>query len=92
MKHWKTGDTGVMLKFEINDVVASTIYVDALEAEGADINLSSVILRNQDFSSVYYYDYLQLGLNSVKITITPIGGAYVPDSGYQVRAISIEKG
>lgn len=93
MKHWKNNATGVMLTFIINEDESNPIvnYVDNLEAEGGDDNLLAIVLRNQNYSSVYYYDYLQPGLNSVQIKIQPIGGAYVADSGYQVRAISIEK-
>jgi len=92
IKHWKTGSTGVKLTFVINGDTANPIvhYVDAPMAEGGDVNLLSVVLRSQNFTSVYFYDFLQLGLNSVQITIEPIGGSYVSGSNYQVRAVSIE--
>jgi hypothetical protein len=95
MKHWKTQSTGVVLTLTINnnpdnpeDTIVITQYVDALEAEGGEGNLLAITLRNQNFSSVDYHDYLQLGLNSIDISIKPItpGGA----CGYQIRAISIE--
>ncbi len=92
MKHWKSGATGVVLHMLINgdEETAITQYVDAQEAEGGENNMLSISLRNQNFTSADYHDYLQLGLNSIQINIQPIGGEYKEDSGYQVRAVSIE--
>jgi hypothetical protein len=91
MKHWKKSSTGVKLTLEINNDSGNPIvkYVDALEAEGGENNLLSIALRNQDFASVDYHDYLQLGLNAIKITIQPNGSS--ADCVYQIRAISVEK-
>ena len=93
MKHWKKGNVGLILTFSINGVEDSemTQYVDAQEATGGDTNLLTIALRNQNYDSVYYYDYLQLGLNSIQITITPIDVTKYSDSGYQIRAVSIEQ-
>lgn len=91
IKHWKTGSTNVKLTMIINGDVDNPMvkYADALEAEGGQNNLLSVALRNQNFASVDYHDYLQLGLNSIQITIEPVDGE-IDDCGYQVRALSIE--
>ena len=93
LKHWKTDVTGVKLTLVINNDANMTItkYVDSIEAEGGENNLLSIVLRDLDYSSVDYHDYLQLGLNSIQITIEPIGGVYVAGCGYQLRAISVEK-
>ncbi|HTF06108.1 MAG TPA: hypothetical protein VK826_18890 [Bacteroidia bacterium] len=92
LKHWKTGATGVMLTMIMNEDTANPIvkYVDALEAEGGENNLLTIALRNQDFTSVDYHDYLQLGLNSIQITIQPVDDGDYASCGYQVRAVSIE--
>lgn len=92
MKHWKIGGNGVLLTIEINNDPSLTLtqYIDDLEAEGGENNMTTIALRNQNFTSIDYHDYLQLGLNSIHITIEPIGGAYVADCGYQLRAISME--
>lgn len=100
MKHWKTSSavSGVVLKMFINEnflelesnpAATVTKYMDELEAEGGDNNLTSVNLRNQDYASVNYHDYLQLGLNQITIIISGIDST-IP-FGYQLRAISIEK-
>ncbi len=91
MKHWKKNATGVMLTLVINNDADNPIvkYVDAQEAEGGENNLLSIVLRNLDFASIDYHDYLQLGLNSIQITIQPIDNSY-GDCIYQVRAVSIE--
>lgn len=91
IKHWKSAATGVMLTLIINEEEANPIvkYVDALEAEGGENNLLTIALRNQDFTSVDYHDYLKLGLNSIRVTIQPVDGNY-QQCRYQVRAMSIE--
>lgn len=95
MKHWKTQSTGVVVTLTINndpdnpdDSIVLTQYVDALEAEGGEGNLLAITLRNQSFASVDYHDYLQLGLNSIDISIKPITPG--TPCGYQIRAISVE--
>jgi hypothetical protein len=91
IKHWATGATGIQLTIVINGDTSNTIvkYVTALEGEGGDNNLLSIALRDLDFASIDYHDYLQLGLNSIAITMQPIGGAWSSNCGYQIRAISI---
>lgn len=92
IKGWKNSSSGVILDFVINEDENNTItkYVDALEAEGGDNNIINIALRNLDFSSIDYHDYLQLGLNSIKITMRPIDAGQ--DCSYQMRAVSITKG
>ena len=95
IKHWTTSKLGVTLSLVINpdpnkpeDPIIK--HVDAQEAEGGENNLLAISLRNQTYGSVDYHDYLQLGLNTIQITMTPTSGS--PDScGYQIRAISIER-
>ncbi|KAF0810918.1 hypothetical protein A167_00405 [Alcanivorax sp. S71-1-4] len=92
VKHWKTESAGVVLTIVINGDTDHAIvkYVDAFEAEGGENNLLSLSLRNLDYGSVDFHDYLQLGLNSIDITLAPIGDNPA-NCGYQVRAISIER-
>lgn len=93
LKHWMVGSSAVMLTFVINNDWTNTItkYVDDLEAEGGENNLLSISLRNQNFASIEYHDYLQFGLNSIQIIIAPIAGQSNSGCIYQIRAISIEK-
>jgi hypothetical protein len=96
LKHWKmgtTGTTGIKLTITINGDSNNSIikYVDTSEAEGGENNLLIIALRDQNYASVDYHDYLQLGLNSIQLTIEPIDGQYGANCGYQIRAISIEK-
>lgn len=90
IKHWITGTTGVELSIVINNDTSNTItrYVTGLEGEGGDNNLLTIALRSLDFASIDYHDYLQLGLNSIAITLQPIDDAWA-DCGYQIRAMSI---
>lgn len=92
IKHWKASSGGVVLTLVINGDTANPIkkYVDEIMTEGGGKNLLSIALRNQDYASIDYHDYLQLGLNSIQVTIEPINAADFADSTYQIRAISIE--
>jgi hypothetical protein len=92
MKHWRSGVSGIMLTLVINDDKANPIIkiVDAEEAGGGENNLLSIALRNLNYASVDYHDYLQLGLNSIQITIQPASGQNIVNCGYRIRAISIE--
>ena len=91
IKHWKTSATGVMLTLVFNGDTGNPIakYVDAVEAEGGENNLMAVSLRNQDYATIDYHDYLQLGLNTIDITIQPMNSA--SNCEYQIRAMAIEK-
>ncbi|MFH1805296.1 MAG: hypothetical protein ABID63_10465 [Pseudomonadota bacterium] len=91
LKHWKLDDSGIQLEIVINGDKANALtkHVDALEAEGGENNLLAITLRNQNFSSVEYEDYLTPGLNTIEITISSPSGAA---ARYGLRAISIEPG
>jgi hypothetical protein len=90
IKHWLTKVTQVSITCVINQNDNNQLikYVTALEGEGGDNNLLELALRNLDFTSVNYHDYLQLGLNSVSLTIVPLSAS---DAQYQIRAVSVEK-
>ena len=91
MKHWKIGTADIKLTITINNDQSNQIvkYIDSIESEGGEKNLLSIDLRDQNYSSVDYYDYIQLGLNSITISIEQIDG-YVEGGGYQLRAMSVE--
>lgn len=94
IKHWATMATGVQLTIVINGDTSNAItkYVTDLEGEGGDNNLLSIALRDLDFASIDYHDYLQLGLNSIAITAQPIDGNYASGCAYQIRAVSVVQG
>ncbi len=72
MKAWKTAKPACEVTISVNDYLVTTKRIDFLESEGGGTNnIVSVFLRNTDYTSVDYHDYLKLGLNSIKITITP---------------------
>ncbi len=93
LKHWKTTATGSILTLVANGNSESPIvkHVDALEAEGGERNLLSIVLRNRDYSSEDFHDYLQLGLNRLDITIEPDDGqtGSQATAGYALRALAI---
>ena len=85
LKHWKTKSTGCSLSIACNDHPPITHRVDDKEGSGGSNNLLALSLRNTDFSSVDYHDYLVIGANQIVITIMPSG----KDSGYALRALAI---
>jgi hypothetical protein len=93
LKHWKgtAGALSLGLTINGNTNAALTRRVDDLEGEGGDNNLSSIELRNQNFATIDYHDYLQLGLNAIVISISPAPDAAGGQAEYHLRALSIEK-
>ncbi len=92
LKHWKLTDWGVLTQIKINGTDVIIIHVDAKEGEGGDKNINSISLRNKDYSSIDYCDYLTLGLNVISIQITPSKDkpSSTTTCGYAIRAIAIE--
>ena len=92
-KHWKTTDEGSVMTIIVNGnkELPITKHVDAKETEGGEMNLLTIVLRNKDYSSDDFYDYLKLGLNRIDITFSPANGitGAKSTSGYEVRAIAI---
>jgi hypothetical protein len=100
MKHWIAQSTNVMITIVVNGDPATemTKYVTALEAQGGEDNILSIALRDLNFASISYHDYLQLGLNSVTITMEPSVTTTSEsvdqlwsNCGYQVRAIAVRQ-
>lgn len=88
-KHWTKNGEAVQLRIVINGDEENPLIktADALEGEGAENNLLDLTLRNQNFASVNYCDTLVLGLNSIDVTLTPVGGN---TAQYALRAIAIQ--
>lgn len=87
LKNWTSVGVAVQLSIVVNGNAALTKFVDAPEAGSGGDNVTSIVLRNQDFTSIDYCDYLQMGLNTVVITITPVNAA--TPSFYQIMALAV---
>lgn len=88
LKHWNTSDIGVTLSLTINGSAAITRHVDAREGGGGSDNILRVFLRNLDYASPEFFDYLVLGLNRVTVTISRDDSGTDP-CGYALRALAI---
>jgi hypothetical protein len=92
LKHWVQSElSGCGLSISINGSTipagpSLTRHVDSVEGEGGDDNLMAIALRNRDYTSVSYHDYLVAGLNTLDIAITPDSAS----SGYVLRALAIQ--
>lgn len=87
LKHWKTTDNGCQLGITINNDYTVYRHVDSMEGQGGDDNLTAVNLRNKDYTSVDYHDYLQMGMNTIQIYLTPDDAS--KPAGYELRALAI---
>lgn len=87
-KHWKVGDANIQLALVFNGDTSNPIYrhIDTKEGEGGEDNLTAVSMRNKDYTSIDYHDYLQMGLNTVHVAITAGPGT---NAGYVLRAMAI---
>lgn len=74
LMHWlATANSPVNVAWSVNDKGSGTVVVEAVRGEGAQGNTSVIGLRNLDFSSASFHDYLIVGTNTVTLTITPAG-------------------
>lgn len=92
LKCWKMTDVGFDIQINFYDNSGNVITtinktVDSLESEGGEDNLISIELRNQKYSSLYYHDYLRMGLNHIQLILTP-AAASSPCSAV-MRALAI---
>jgi hypothetical protein len=88
LKHWKTTDNGCKLTITINGDATLVRHIDSTEAGGGSDNVMKIWLRNRDYTSVEFYDYLKLGLNRIDIVVEPEDPAK-PPCGYALRACAI---
>lgn len=91
LKHWKMTGTALALNIVINGSRTINRTIDALEAEGGEGNLTVIKLRELNFASVDFHDYLQLGLNTVDVTITPAAAPPLLTQMYLLLAASVER-
>ncbi|MCR9255378.1 MAG: hypothetical protein NXI16_04705 [Alphaproteobacteria bacterium] len=67
---WRVEGPGVHLKFDINGILSFYQYVDSGVAEAGSDNVLTITLRQKDFSSYEFFDYLKIGLNEIDVTVT----------------------
>ncbi len=89
LMHWIGKNSGaVNLNWAVNDQWTGTVMVDDQKGEGADNNLSHLDLRNTDFTSINFHDYLQLGMNTVTVEFEAVDSK--ADIDYTLFAIGLD--
>ncbi|SFM84728.1 hypothetical protein [Nitrosomonas communis] len=94
-KHWKADEAGCLLTIDINGLITVTRLVDDREGEGGSSNVTEIVLRSTDFTSIDYHDYLRLGLNQITIKITEAPPKHsdpddpAPPCNYVLRALAV---
>jgi hypothetical protein len=92
-KHWKLSAAGCVLTVLVNEpdptkpVSPIVRHVDARDAASGTDNITAITLRKKDYTSVEFYDYLVMGLNTIIVKITPEEGQ--PSCAYAIRALAI---
>lgn len=86
IKHWTQNNAAVQLSIAINGNPAIVKFADAPQTSSGGDNVTTIALRNRDFTSVDYCDWLQPGLNRVAIAFSTASASPF----YQVLAVAIE--
>lgn len=72
LMHWIGENSGACkIAWTVNKTASGVLYVDAPEGGGGQGNISSLALRDTDFTSINFHDYLIVGTNVVDLVITP---------------------
>jgi hypothetical protein len=89
LMHWVGASTGgaVKLSLTINGFGPVLLYVDAVEGQGGQNNVSAIELRNMDFSSINFHDYLRIGTNTIQIAAALADGAQA--NTYTLSALAV---
>jgi len=74
--HWIGPASGAAkLSWTVNKIHSGVNYVDSPEGDGGQGNLLQIDLRNLDFTSINFHDYLVIGTNVIEITVEPVDAA-----------------
>ena len=89
MMHW-IGESSDACKiaWSINGN-SGLFYVDSVEGSGGQGNVSTLGLRNRDFTSINFHDYLVIGTNTIELEISPANGGA---ASYTLFATAIGQG
>jgi hypothetical protein len=91
MHHWiGTAGNAINLSIAVNGNAPVTVFVDATEGQGSQGNISTINLRDLDYSSINFHDFLQIGLNTIVITATPVNPSGI--NVYTLSALAIGQG
>jgi hypothetical protein len=91
LMHWiGAGSNPCIITVTVNGTKLNPFYVDSLQGQGGQNNMTSIELRNLDFQSPNYHDYLVLGLNTVTVAVT--ASASGTSNLYTLFALAVGQG
>jgi hypothetical protein len=71
LMHWiGAASSPCILTVKVNGIQLNPFYVDSLQGQGGQNNMTAIELRNLDFQSPNYHDYLVQGLNTITVSVT----------------------
>ncbi len=86
LMHWmQTSEKQCTLEYTVNGKSTGSIVVNAIEGKGAQSNLSTIELRNTNFTSSLFRDFLIVGTNTINISINGTAS-----NNYNLYAVAIE--
>ncbi len=92
LKHWKKDSNptipgSVNLVVTINKKTVINKVIDQDEGKGGESNLTGISLRNIEFASIDFHNYLKMGLNEIDIAINSPNNA----STYNLQSLAISR-
>lgn len=88
--HWIEGDNDCLIEWSVNDKFSGTSRLDKSISTEGQANLTRISIRNRDYESLNFHDYLVVGMNTIKIKITPIAkNGAASASVYNLSSIAI---
>jgi hypothetical protein len=88
LMHWiGTASGPVKVAWSVNDKWSGVLYIDSAEGAGGQGNISSIDLRNTDFTSISFHDYLVIGTNRIVLDFSPVDSS--GSTEYTLFAVAI---
>ncbi|UNK48538.1 hypothetical protein MNR01_12350 [Lysobacter sp. S4-A87] len=89
LKHWKHDAAAVRLDIKVNEFDLPAQYVDAKQGVGGMSNRTQIILRSVDYMAEDFCDYLKVGLNEIKVTVSTAESPPPATARYCLAAIVV---
>ena len=90
MLHWLEGQNDAQIQWTINDVHTGVKRLDRVSSGENQATSTLISIRNRDYESLNFHDYLKIGLNKIEIKIVPVGDGDTKTSAtYTLSSVTI---
>ena len=88
--HWLEGDCDCLVNWTVNEKFSGSSRINRVVNSEGQASDTVIPIRNRDFGSLNFHDYLVIGLNSVKLRISRIDeGADSAAAVYTLSSVTI---